>query len=69
MQPWKDNFVLCIEVIVKLWQSHVFLERQLCAVYNNAKTGPRTTTWKKYTSGPRYWNNPVLVNTGTFLVH
>ena len=24
--------------------------------------------WKKYTSGPRYWNVPVLVNTGTFLV-
>ena len=25
--------------------------------------------WKEYTSGPRYWNFPVLVNTGTFLVH
>ena len=25
--------------------------------------------WKKYTSGPRYWNVPVLVNTGTFLVY
>ena len=24
--------------------------------------------WKKYTSSPRYWNIPVLVNTGTFLV-
>ena len=24
---------------------------------------------KKYTSGPRYWNLPVLVNTGTFLVY
>ena len=24
---------------------------------------------KKYTSGPRYWNVPVLVNTGTFLVY
>ena len=23
---------------------------------------------KKYTSGPRYWNVPVLVNTGIFLV-
>ena len=23
----------------------------------------------KYTSGPRYWNVPVLVNTGTFLVY
>ena len=23
---------------------------------------------KKYTSSPRYWNVPVLVNTGTFLV-
>ena len=26
-------------------------------------------SWKKYTSGPRYWNVPVLENTGTFLVH
>ena len=25
--------------------------------------------WKRYTSGPRYWNVPVLVNTGTFLVY
>ena len=25
--------------------------------------------WKKYTWGPRYWNLPVLVNTGTFLVY
>ena len=24
---------------------------------------------KKNTSGPRYWNVPVLVNTGTFLVY
>ena len=24
---------------------------------------------KKYTSGPRYWNLPVLVNTGLFLVY
>ena len=24
---------------------------------------------KRYTSGPRYWNVPVLVNTGTFLVY
>ena len=24
---------------------------------------------EKYTSGPRYWNVPVLVNTGTFLVY
>ena len=24
---------------------------------------------EKYTSGPRYWNIPVLVNTGTFLVY
>ena len=24
---------------------------------------------KKYTSGPRYWNVPVLVNTGTFYVY
>ena len=24
---------------------------------------------KKYTSGPRYWNISVLVNTGTFLVY
>ena len=24
---------------------------------------------KKYTSGPRYWNVPVLVNTGTLLVY
>ena len=24
---------------------------------------------KKYSSGPRYWNVPVLVNTGTFLVY
>ena len=27
------------------------------------------TKRKKYTSGPRYWNVPVLVNTGTFLVY
>ena len=27
------------------------------------------TKWKKYTSGPRYWNVPVLVNTGTFYVY
>ena len=26
-------------------------------------------TGKKYTSGPRYWNVRVLVNTGTFLVY
>ena len=25
--------------------------------------------WKKYTSGPRYCNVPVLVNTGAFLVY
>ena len=25
--------------------------------------------WKKCTSGPRYWNVSVLVNTGTFLVY
>ena len=24
---------------------------------------------KKYTSGPRYWNVPISVNTGTFLVY
>ena len=24
---------------------------------------------EKYTSGPRFWNVPVLVNTGTFLVY
>ena len=24
---------------------------------------------KKYTVGPRYWDIPVLVNTGTFLVY
>ena len=24
---------------------------------------------EKYTSGPRYWDVPVLVNTGTFLVY
>ena len=24
---------------------------------------------KKYTLGPRYWNIPVLVNTGTILVY
>ena len=28
-----------------------------------------TRVGKKYTSGPRYWNVPVLVNTGTFLVY
>ena len=28
-----------------------------------------TRLGKKYTSGPRYWNIPVLVNTGTFLVY
>ena len=27
------------------------------------------TKGKKYTSGPRYWSIPVLVNTGTFLVY
>ena len=27
------------------------------------------TMWKKYTSGPRYWNVPVLVDTETFLVY
>ena len=27
------------------------------------------SSWKKYTSGPRYWNVRVLVNTGTFLVY
>ena len=26
-------------------------------------------TWKKYTLSPRFWNIPVLVNTGTFLVY
>ena len=25
--------------------------------------------WKKYTSDPKYWNVPVLVNTGTFFVY
>ena len=32
------------------------------AIFHNAER-------KKYTSGPRYWNVPVLVNTGTFLVY
>ena len=27
-----------------------------------------TTIWERYTS-PRYWNVPILVNTGTFLVY
>ena len=25
--------------------------------------------WKKYTLGHRYWNSPLLVNTGTFLMY
>ena len=29
----------------------------------------RSKVRKKYTSSPRYWNVPVLVNTGTFLVY
>ena len=29
----------------------------------------QSSIWKKYTSGPRYWNIPVLVNTGTFFVY
>ena len=32
---------------------------------NKRKKGKR----KKYTSGPRYWNVPVMMNTGTFLVY
>ena len=35
----------------------------------NAKLFRWNKIWKKYTSGPRYWNVPVLVNTGTFLVY
>ena len=32
-------------------------------------SGTYLTTGKKYTSGPRYWNVPVLVNTGTFMMY
>ena len=35
----------------------------------NVKVSIAMSFWKKYTSGPRYWNVPVLVNTGTFLVY
>ena len=33
------------------------------------KQKQKQTFGKKYTSGPRYWNVRVLVNTGTFLVY
>ena len=34
----------------------------------HVQTHPYSNPRKKYTSGPRYWNVPVLVNTGTFWV-
>ena len=37
--------------------------------YLRHRSGTLAYDWKKYTSGPRYWNVPVLVNTGTFLVY
>ena len=45
-------------------------------ILNKAVTNPNLTRLllrkkkrKKYTSGPRYWNVPVLTNTGTFKVY
>ena len=42
------------------------LDTQLCHVHSQSIV---KFIWKKYTSGPRYWNVPVLVNTGTFYVY
>ena len=36
---------------------------------NNDNNNNSKTMGKKYTSGPRYWNVPVLGNSGTFLVY
>ena len=45
------------------WEKRVL--RETCLERNV----PWEKRGKKYTSGPRYWNVPVLVNTGTILVY
>ena len=50
-------FRLDIILVKELWK------HTLNMYFSGMKIG------KKYTSGPRYWNVPVLVNTGTFLMY
>ena len=52
----------------------VFVSESKCRYFTERRllldTWMLTKLWrKKYSSGPRYWNVPVLVNTGTFLVY
>ena len=45
------------------------LDKRSSCAWDVATSGDGRLFGKKYTSGPRYWNVPVLVNTGTFLVY
>ena len=57
---WTGNPLIMESKPTRVWlfifpfREHIILQRKI---------------WKKYTLGPRYWNVPVLVNTGKFLVY
>ena len=71
----KHTFIICCLALeylklchlIFIWKDFVFL-RLLTRSYKKYQLRV-LYLWKKYTSGPRYWNVPVLVNTGTFLVY
>ena len=53
--------------IIVLYTSTNIVQQMIENLHARVQVGWKI--WKKYTSGPRYWNVPVLVNTGTFLVY
>ena len=57
-----------VEVSYQIWW---YSEKFIASMMENLlKYGGFINKWRKrYISGPRYWNVPVLVNTGTFLVY
>ena len=73
---WSDRMYLPHQPYSDSWiDIHIFQVLQVkLNSYSNASIFKKSFHfisfhWKKYTSGPRYWNVPVLVNTGTFLVY
>ena len=64
-----DNTVLCIFRIYTVQPGicwiFAFIQPGICWIFMFIQCTAR----KKYTPSPRYWNVPVLVNTGTILVY
>ena len=76
---WALIFCIYVSMYCKMWLDiHIlqYIDTSKCGIFllstpgsMTTQTAPYNSLRKKYTSGPRYWNVPVLVNTGTFLVY